>query len=182
MAPTTPPTLDNSIETTPFTVTIAGAEAGDVVTVNLTDPAGAPSVQLAGTLDLSSNGTPGGGFGLGTLNLDHGTFEVDSGTLRAMTIEQGGEFGTHNGALTFGSQAANDTSTLDSVGIQNEFTIRNGSDVVVKANSQAIFEKDHGNSSDTVTVDGGANPCDCGHDDARRRPRHPQWCRHARRR
>src|ERR1700722_3724738 len=106
-------TLDNSVETTPFTVTITGPSAGDIVTVNLTDPAAAPAVRLTGTLDLSNNVQPGGGGGLGTLNLNAGTFEVDGGTLRALTVEQGGEFGSHNGALTFGAAATYGVATLD---------------------------------------------------------------------
>jgi hypothetical protein len=90
-------TLDNSVETSPFTVTIDGQQAGDIVNVDLVDPAGAPSVVLKGTLDLINNVSPGGGGGLGTLNLDQGTLEVDGGTLKALTVEQGGEFGSHNG-------------------------------------------------------------------------------------
>ena len=149
-------TLDNSVETTPFTVTITGPPAGDIVNVNLTDPAAAPAVRLTGTLDLSNNVQPGGGGGLGTLNLNAGTFEVDGGTLRALTVEQGGEFGSHNGALTFGAAATYGVATLDAIGLQNEFTIGNGSDVVVKSGSFAIFEKDHGANQDTVTVNGGS--------------------------
>src|SRR3954467_3039763 len=69
-------TIDNSISTTPFTLTIDGssdgsAAVGAMVSVNLTDPLDGPSVILTGTLDLSTNVTPTSGT-LGQLNLQNG--------------------------------------------------------------------------------------------------------------
>ncbi len=151
-------TIDNSVETTPFTLTIDGVEAGDTVNVNLTDPAAAPSVILTGSLDLTNNVQPGGGGGLGTLNLNKGTFQLAGGTLRALVFEQGGDF-NNNGALTFADQntvASGISGILDAVGIQDDFTIGNNANVQIKNGSFAIFEAAHGGAPDLVTVDGGA--------------------------
>jgi hypothetical protein len=145
--------VDNSVAGAPFTLIIDGAAFGDQVTVNAADPVSGSAVLITatGTLDLRNNVSAGGGFGLGTLNLDGGTLEVDGGTLRDMTIEQGGEFGTHNGRIVFGSIQSG-VAHLENVGIENEFTIGNNSLVFVPLLSFATFEKDHGLAHDLVTV------------------------------
>ena len=48
--------IDNSIDTTPFTVLITGSEGGQDLTLNATDPAGGTAVSLTGSLSLEYGG------------------------------------------------------------------------------------------------------------------------------
>jgi hypothetical protein len=145
--------LDNSIVTDPFTVTIDGDQVGGTVIVSLTDPAGEPSVRLTGTLDLISNVQQDGSFGIGTLSLQGGTFEVDGGTLRGASIQQNDPNFGDFGQLTFGDSDIYGTAILDVSAIQGDLTIGNHASVAVAHHSLAIFEKGFGSELTTVTID-----------------------------
>jgi len=142
--------LDNSIATDPFTVTIAGDQAADLVIVRLTDPDGAPSVRLTGSIDLISDVQESGAFGIGTLSLQSGTFEVDGGTIRHASVQQNDPNFGDFGKLIFGDADLYGTATLDLAAIQGDITIGNHASIAVLF---AIFEKGFGSGLTTVTVD-----------------------------
>ena len=116
--------IDNSIEITPFTVTIAGSEATGGLTLDATNPVGAPVVRLTGTLNMAFASFAGGSF-FGGLTLKLGTFEIDGGDLQVAGVQQSG------GTISFGNFATYGASTLDAGIIGGNLTIGNDSVVVV---------------------------------------------------
>jgi hypothetical protein len=136
-------TIDNSIETTPYTVTIAGQEFVQDLTLDATDPAGGVAVSLTGTLEAAWNTVNGAGGTPGTIALQQGDFELDGGMLVGASVNLNG------GTISFGSFAAYGAPTLASSDITSSFTIGNTSDVVLAPSSLVIFS---GTTSAVVTI------------------------------
>ena len=135
--------IDNSIDTTPFTVLITGSEGGQDLTLNATDPAGGTAVSLTGSLSLEY-----GGGGFGDLNLSAGTFADNGGEISVANINQDG------GTLAFGAAATYGSSTLNADIINGNLTIGSDSDVVV---AQSSFDVFNGNTSAVLTVESGSD-------------------------
>ncbi len=141
-------TIDNSVATTPYTVTIAGTQNAGEIDVNATDPVGGVAVSLTGTLNMPINAS-NNGSGFGQIDLDAGTFEIDGGTLSI------GEVTVKGGTLAFGSYAQWGDDTLNASIIDGPLTIGNGATVVVAPYSFAIFDGDggYGTPADVVITD-----------------------------
>ena len=148
--PVTRTLIDNSGASAPSTITIAGNQVANRLEINRTDPAGGAAVVLTGNLDLANSVTANGG-GLSDLELIAGTFEIDGGTIRGAVIDQNGSLGTA-GHLRFGPAGAQQFSTIEQSGIENDFTIGTGAAVILVDDT---IEANHGASADHVTINGG---------------------------
>jgi len=140
-------TIDNSVDTAPFGLVIAGSQSAGEIDLNVTDPASGPAVSLTGTLNMSTNVQPTGS-GFGHINLTSGTFEIDGGTLEGAEVTEKG------GTLTFGGASP---ITLGGDIIDGNVAIDNGVTVVMAASNGAVFDGVGGYGTATdVTISGGA--------------------------